>query len=125
MVLETGYENSSDFTRRILGNPDNNDRLDILARNGHTIGFAMMGDYDREGNEVAGPEDYIQNLVMLLINSHCDVIVAACNNSCTIAIQEFQKSNAIFIEKRIDATNNVTIQNIVNGIDAEIIYKLV
>jgi hypothetical protein len=125
MVLEIGYENSGDITARILGNQNNNDRLDMLARNGHTIGFAMMGDYDREGGDVAGEHDYIQSLVRLLLDNSCDVIIAACNNDCTIALQEFMTLRAIIVEKRINETNSLNIQNLLNGIDAEIIFKLI
>jgi hypothetical protein len=105
---------------RVLGNPIQNDFLDIVERNNHRVGFATMGDYEVNKSHI---DDTVQALFRLLQTQQCDVIVMACNSNLAIALAFLQVQNPICIHKQID--NNPNVQLVLNAVDAEIIYKLI
>ncbi len=104
---------------RTLGDPIQNDFIDIVERNNYRIGFATMGDYEVN---LKHPQDTVQELFTYLQNQQCDCIVLACNSNLSTALTFLQAHNPIVIHKQTDA--NATMQPLLNAIDAEIIYKL-
>lgn len=120
-MLLFGYTQVSGHFR-VLGNPANKDCIDILEKKGIRIGIVMMGDYEKPNAE-APQQDTIPGLLTYLQNNGCVKAICACNNSLKNALIFIQTYNHIFINKTI--TNNPAEQRIINGEDADKIYKLI
>jgi hypothetical protein len=100
---------------RILGNAANRDFFDVLEKKNDLIGIFSMGDYS------TGP-DSVANLLYALFQVGCKKAVCA----CTIQVGTEKAVRAyshIFINKKVAGVNSI--ERIVNGEDAEDIYKLI
>ena len=92
LLLSDGYTQVKNlphhFIFRILGNPVQEDFIDILQKKGKVIGFATMGDYYK-GNKV-DEGDTIKNLLKTLFDAGCTTAICACtteNLSKTVPIR--------------------------------------
>lgn len=98
-----------------MGNPVQKDFIDILEKKNLKVGIFSMGDY------AIGP-DSVANLLKRLLNAGCDKAICACTikPGTEKAVMAYPH---IFINKRLGT--NSSNERIVNGEDAEDIYKLI
>lgn len=123
LMLLFGYTQVSGHFRG-LGNPANKDCIDILEKRGARIGIALMGDYERQLSANITPAgDTVQDLLTYLQVNGCTKAICACNNSLGHAISFIQTFNHTFVNKTVTALASE--HRIKNGMDAEVIYKLV
>lgn len=101
---------------RILGNPLNDDVLDILTNNEELlVGIIGMGDYDDTGLEP------LSGLINELVLKGCSIIICACTNKASI-VKSIQKFNPIIVVKTTSSNNSQF--RIINHLDAESIIAL-
>lgn len=101
---------------RSLGNPTQEDILDILEKDGQKIGHCDMGDYQRGS-------DSLTNLLKYLEDNGCDVAICSCQDKLGIVKAVSSYKNYVFISKtpsKGDFDNRI-----VNGIDAERLVKAI
>lgn len=115
LLLKDGYVQVPGYFS-ILGNPVFEDILDILEKKGKRVGVCGMGDYAIGGGS-------LQNLLAQLAANTCDVAVCACQLKPRIqkAVTAYPLHH--FIDKA-PSTGEST-HRIVNGIDADAMFRLV
>jgi hypothetical protein len=121
LLLLFGYSQISDSFKH-LGHKSTHDFLDILERKGRRIGICTMGDHQKYSRGVNSGE-IVQDLIQLLQEKECSVIICACNKDLTKAIAFIQSYPHEFVDKYI--TINESEQRLRNEEDAEMIYKLI
>lgn len=97
---------------RVLGNPENEDFIDILEKDGKKVGFVGMGDY------VIGPGQSLKSLLEELESKGCDTALCAARDLPGILAAVQAYPDHIIIQKtlstgeenhRIVNTNNAIV----------------
>lgn len=128
LLLSDGYTQVKNlpphFIFRILGNPVQEDFIDILQKRGKVIGFATMGDYYQGNKDDKG--DTIKNLLKTLFDVGCTTAICACTtenlskDESKIQLEIGLYPN-IVLEKSV--TNIQSQERIINNIDAQKIFN--
>ncbi|MES2276809.1 MAG: hypothetical protein V4592_12355 [Bacteroidota bacterium] len=99
-------------------NKDLKDFIDVVEKDGVKIGIVSMGDYEKTDNEYS-----ISRLLEILFNAGCQRAICGCTINPRQPTEEaVKKYSHIFINKT-QASDDGN-QRIVNGKDAETLYKL-
>lgn len=107
---------------RDLGNKINKDCIDILEKKGQKVGLAMMGDYGRNANEpIDSNGEHVQDFIAYFQLHSCDVAIVACNSNLVNAVAHINSLNPVLFTKTVHSLTSM--HRIVNGEDAEKIYK--
>jgi len=114
-LLRDGYKQVPGHFE-ILGNPKFEDVFDVLEKGGKRVGICGMGDYAIGGGS-------LKNLLDRLEKLGCYVSICGCQDKPRIERAVSAYVDHVFVKKT--ASSGRENDRIVNGIDAEVIFKLV
>lgn len=119
LLLNGGYTQVAGHFR-VLGEPKQEDFIDILEKDGVKIGVATMGDYSEK--DKVRDDDSAAALLKTLEKQDCKKAICASSTKDTLKEVEAYH-NHILINKRISTIESE--QRIKNGEDANRILKLI
>lgn len=103
-----------------IGNRDFYDCRDILEKKGKKVGIATMGDFEDKQ-----PGETVQDLLNYFDTNGCNIAICACNDMLQVALAFIRTYNHQIIQKTVRRNRDGSDERIVNGEDAERVYRLI